>query len=398
MGMQNPIDFLVIGGGIVGISIGIEILEKYPTANVMIAEKESFLGAHASGRNSGVLHAGFYYSPDSLKAKFCREGNINLRELIKKNNIQIRETGKVVVTSNQNDEKELGKLYERGKLNGVKLELLPYNSLKNFEPLARTYENFLWSPSTAVSSPSQVIAILAAKFEGLGGVLHVGATGILVNENVVEIAGTRYRASQIVNAAGVNAIHIAHKFGAGSKYSLLPVLGVYRATNNGNLPIKTLVYPVPNPKNPFLGVHFTLTVEGKTKIGPSAIPVLGRFQYKFTSPIDLLDLQSTFKSLFSLSKRSPKDLASIVINELPRISERRLIKDSEKLVPNISKNINWEIKPPGLRAQLVDIQRGTFEQDFVVEKTGSLLHVLNAVSPGWTSSIPFAKWIVETNY
>ena len=398
MRVVNSVDFLVIGGGVVGISIGISILEKHPSAKVVVVEKENFLGAHASGRNSGVLHAGFYYSPDSLKAKFCREGNLILRNLIKENNIPLRETGKVVVTSDEVGETQLHKLYLRGKTNGVKLELLAKDKIGKFEPLASTFKNFLWSPTTAVSSPAKVIEILAAKFEHLRGVLIVGNEGKLLDENHIDIDGSRFKANQVVNAAGVNAVHIAHKFGGGMKYDLLPVLGVYRATDNHKLPIKTLIYPVPNPKNPFLGVHFTLTVEGQTKIGPSAIPVIGRFQYKIRSSIELMDLKSTTKALYSLGKNSPKELFTIISSELPRISEKRLIKDAEILVPNISKNINWEVKPPGLRAQLVNLTNGTFEQDFVIEKSGPILHVLNAVSPGWTSSIPFAKWIVNSNY
>jgi L-2-hydroxyglutarate oxidase LhgO len=161
------------------------------------------------------------------------------------------------------------------------------------------------------------------------------------------------------------------------------------------LPLQTLVYPVPNPKNPFLGVHFTLTTDHKIKIGPTAIPVIGREQYSFSDGFDLRDLQNSTSAVGALARNSLPNLISLAATEFPKIFTRNLIHNGFKLVPTVVKTASWETKRPGLRAQLVDKSTGEFEQDFVVEKTGKYVHILNAVSPGWTASIPFADWVVE---
>ena len=162
-------DVLIIGGGIIGLSIGIALLESKPSLKVIIAEKEKGLGFHASGRNSGVLHAGFYYSPNSLKAKFCREGNNELRKVAKKHGIPVRDVGKVVVARNADENVRLETLFERGVKNGVDIELKLAEELKTFEPLAVTCERFLWSPTTGVSDPKAINEALLKDFISLGG-------------------------------------------------------------------------------------------------------------------------------------------------------------------------------------------------------------------------------------
>jgi L-2-hydroxyglutarate oxidase LhgO len=393
--MQEQIDFLVIGAGIVGISIGNSLLDKFPKARVLIADKESQPGSHASGRNSGVLHAGFYYSPESLKAKFCRDGNLALNEVIARHDIPIRRTGKVVVTKNLDELPRLQKLYERGIANGVKLDLLPATDLNKFEPLAKTCGNFLWSPSTAVSDPQAVIQALARDFISKGGVLKLNTSVQVTDEQEVFLNSQKMKVEQIINAAGVNALYFAQRFGVGKQYSLLPVLGLYKTISDSQLPLQTLVYPVPNPKNPFLGVHFTLTTDHKIKIGPTAIPVIGREQYSLSDGFDLRDLQNSTSAVGALARNSLSNLISLAATEFPKIFTRNLIHNGSKLVPTVVKTASWETKRPGLRAQLVDKSTGEFEQDFVVEKTGKYVHILNAVSPGWTASIPFADWVVE---
>ncbi len=393
--MSKRYDFVVIGAGIVGLSIGNSLLERNPKAQVLIADKEKFLGAHASGRNSGVLHAGFYYSPDSLKAKFCRDGNQALRQVIDKHSIDIRNTGKVVVTRNLDELPRLQKLYDRGIQNKVDIKLLPASELPNYEPLAVTHGQFLWSPTTAVSSPQDVISALALDFVSKGGNLELGAEITLNSNQGVFLNSEKVDCLEIINAAGVNAIHIAHKFGVGNEYSLLPVLGLYKTIPDNSLPLKTLVYPVPNPANPFLGVHFTLTTDHKIKIGPTAIPVLGREQYRFAQGFDSDDLKQSISAIFALGKKSFSGLISLALTEFPKISTRNLLKGGSELVPLVSETSGWSIKEPGLRAQLVNKTTGEFEQDFIVRRKGKITHVLNAVSPGWTASIPFANWVVK---
>jgi L-2-hydroxyglutarate oxidase len=392
--MPEKYDYLIIGGGIVGLSVGLELLNKYPNARVLLVDKEEKTGLHASGRNSGVLHAGFYYSPDSLKAKFCRQGNLELREIIAADAIPLNECGKVVVAQNEEDLVRLEALFQRGITNGVNLELLPEADLAKVEPLAKTFKKFLWSPMTAVSNPEMVTEAIKNRFLKRGGQIRTNGSASFNKDGGASIDGQEIKADNIINAAGTGAIHLAHSAGVGHDYSQLPVLGLYKITPSANLPLSRLVYPVPNPKNPFLGVHFTLTVDGSVKIGPTAIPVLGREQYSFQNLPDLLDIRSSFSSLFAMMKDSPKNLINLAATELPKISLRVLTEGGAVLVPDSNSKIAWNTQKPGMRAQLVNVTTGKFEMDYVVRKHQNQVHILNTVSPGWTSSLPFARWIV----
>ena len=392
-------DVLIIGGGIIGLSIGIALLESKPSLKVIIAEKEKSLGLHASGRNSGVLHAGFYYSPDSLKAKFCRDGNKELRKVAKKHGIEVRDVGKVVVARNEDENNRIDTLFERGIKNGVDLELKSAKELELFEPLAVTHERFLWSPSTGVSDPKAINQAIMTDFVTLGGKIDFGTEVTLVQKNSeIYDSSLQYDAKHFINAAGAQSDRIARKVDVGLEYAMLPFMGVYRATEEKNLPLKRLVYPVPHPINPFLGVHFTLTVDHKVKIGPTAIPISGREQYSFTEGWSASDIGQAFKGIKSLIRGDSHDLTAILKTEWPKIIQSRLVKESTELVPSADQVKNWAKKPPGIRSQLVHLPSGKLEQDFVVRSEGNSLHILNAVSPGWTSAISFGRWIVEEFY
>lgn len=389
-------DVLIIGAGVVGLATGIALLESKPNLKVLIAEKEDTLAKHASGRNSGVLHAGFYYSPDSLKAKFCRDGNRALRQLAKKYEIPIREVGKVVVARNADENLRLETLFERGIKNGVELELLDASKLPDYEPLAITHERFLWSPTTAVSDSKAIVDAMLQEFESLGGVIHYNSKVQLTetNNEIVDSTNT-FSAKHFINAAGAQSDRIARKVGVGTEYAMLPFMGVYRATEESNLPLQRLVYPVPHPINPFLGVHFTLTIDHKVKIGPTAIPVAGREQYSFTSGWSVPDLAQALKGITSLIKGDAHDFGAILKSELPKFLEITLASESLDLVPTANRVKHWQKKPPGIRAQLVHLPTGRLEQDFVVTSLSNSTHVLNAVSPGWTSATVFGRYIIS---
>lgn len=389
-------DITIIGAGAIGLSIGNSLLESNPRLRVLILEKETSLGFHASGRNSGVIHAGFYYSPDSLKAKFCRDGNKELRKLCVRNGIPILETGKVVVTQNSQEESQLETLFERGIENGVELEMYEAAALSTFEPQAVTLNRFLWSPTTAVSHPHDVLLAMAKEFEEKGGKIEYRQNATLVeNGNEICINNVSHEARFYVNAAGTQSDRISRAVGVGLEYAMLPFMGVYRATSNHLFRLKTLVYPVPHPINPFLGVHFTLTTDGKVKVGPTAIPILGREQYSLTTGWSLSDVYQAFKGAKSLVLGDSHDVLKIVRSEWPKIIEKEIIKQASQLVPKASNLENWQKKPPGIRSQLVHLPTGKLEQDFKIIKKLNSLHVLNAVSPGWTSSIPFSRYIAE---
>jgi L-2-hydroxyglutarate oxidase LhgO len=394
--MSKKCDVLILGGGVIGLSIGISILKSNPGKKVIIAEKEDFLALHASGRNSGVLHAGFYYSPDSLKAKFCREGNKELRNLAKKYNIPVREVGKVVVARNDDENGRLEILHERGIKNGIDLEILDTSLLNKFEPLAVTHERFLWSPSTAVSDPVAIVEAMRREFQLFGGTIHYNTKiSLKIANNEICDTENKYDAQHIINAAGAQADRISRAVNVGIEYAMLPFIGVYRATQEKNLPLKRLVYPVPHPINPFLGVHFTLTIDHKVKIGPTAIPIAGREQYSPYSGWSGSDIAQALKGMTSLIKGDTHDFSEILRTEWPKIIQSLLIKESLDLVPTAGTVKYWHKKQPAIRAQLVHLPTGKLEQDFVVQNKLNSTHILNAVSPGWTCAIPFGTWITK---
>jgi L-2-hydroxyglutarate oxidase LhgO len=388
-------DVTIIGGGVIGLSVARALLHQNKTLKLAILEKELVLGTHASGRNSGVLHAGFYYSPDSLKAKFCLEGNIQLTELAARHKIPVRRVGKVVVARNKSESERIDLLYRRGITNGVKLELLPSDQLPRFEPLAKSFDRFLWSPNTAVSDPSRIIEALATEVKELGGNFFFGSRVKVDAEQRLFLNEELFKTNYLVNCSGSGADRIAHDFNVGKEFSMVPFLGVYRYVPENKLPLKTLVYPVPHPLNPFLGVHFTLTSDYKVKIGPSAIPVLGREQYKIWNKFKLRDGLDTSLGLFSLLKGEHHNVPEIIKTEVPKFLTSTLIRESSELVPSVIEVKGWKKKPPGIRSQLVNLQTGKLEQDFLVLDGNRSTHVLNAVSPGWTSCIPFGKWIAD---
>ena len=394
--MQKKCDVLIIGAGVVGLSTGIALLQSRPNLKVVIAEKELEIAKHASGRNSGVIHAGFYYSPDSLKAKFCRDGNFELRKLAKKYGIPVKDVGKVVITRNEDEDSRLNTLFDRGIANGVELEIHPEEKLKDFEPLAVTHNRFMWSPNTGISDSIAIVKAMRDEFYSLGGVIEFDSKVKIVESNgeIVD-ANNEFFFKHVVNAAGAQADRISRAVGVGSEYAMLPFMGVYRATSEKNLPLKRLVYPVPHPINPFLGVHFTLTIDGKVKIGPTAIPIAGREQYSFTEGWSGSDIAQALKGMKSLVTGDSHDFGAILKSEWPKIIQRLLVKESTELVPSAIGVRDWHRKPPGIRAQLVHLPTGKLEQDFIVTSQANATHILNAVSPGWTSSIPFGRHVAE---
>jgi len=396
--VNKEYDQIIIGAGIVGISLGLALLERDPSRKVLIIDKEGKPGIHASGRNSGVLHAGFYYSPDSLKAKFCRLGNLELRKFCKENNLQILETGKVVVCQDRQDVARLEELYRRGVANEVNIEILDSKDLEKIEPAAQTVDKFIWSPTTAVGNPEGVINKLAEKFTKSGGSFSFNTQVQLIekdNEVLVKTKTGIYSAKSIINSAGAYAADLAKQVNVGTEYVCLPFLGAYKKSKLLPVNPKRLVYPVPNPVNPFLGVHTTITLNNEIKIGPTAFPVIGKEQYKLTDVFNFKELFEFFASSTALLKSDSVDLLSLAKEEALKLFTKPLLKRTRKLSNTLDSNNDWVKYPSGIRAQIINTKTKAIEMDYIVKADKNVVHILNAVSPGWTSAIPFAHWVVE---
>jgi L-2-hydroxyglutarate oxidase LhgO len=219
-------DVAVIGGGIVGLALADAWLAAHPGSSVVVFDKEERLAEHASGRNSGVLHAGFYYAPDSLKAQLTRRGNQMLRTFCEERAVPVREVGKVVVTTSPAQVPRLDDLYARGQTNGVPLEMVDEAGLRELEPLARTHERALWSPSTAVADPVSVVEALAARVRERGGEVRLGTPVVEAGPGWIRTPYQRIEVGHTINAAGLYADRVARWFGVGEAYAMLPFKGL----------------------------------------------------------------------------------------------------------------------------------------------------------------------------
>ncbi|MSR88636.1 MAG: FAD-dependent oxidoreductase [Candidatus Margulisbacteria bacterium] len=381
---QQVTDFLIIGAGIVGITTALSLKKTYPDAKIIILEKEPKLGCHASGRNSGVIHAGFYYSPDSLKAKMTRAGNIAMKAFCEENNIPMNCCGKLVVARNEDEKNTLNLLKERGDANGVPLELISATDAKKIEPRVKTFESALWSPTTASVDPTHVLSIIAQKATDLGVEIHYNSLGY-----------KQYDAAYTINSAGLYADKIAQDFGFSKFYRILPFKGLYLYSDEPAGAINTHIYPVPNIKNPFLGVHFTLTTDNHLKIGPTAIPCLWREQYQGLDNFKFNELMEIGQRQLGLLFRGGFDFRSLAIEELKKYYRPHLVSQAAELLEGIHPSQYTRWGKPGIRAQLMNIETHTLEMDFVMEGDAKSLHILNAVSPAFTCAFPFADRIVE---
>jgi len=388
-------DFLVIGGGVIGVSIAKRLRTLHPDSSVTLIEKEESCGLHASGRNSGVLHAGFYYSPDSLKAKFTRDGNALLTSYCREKRIPLNCCGKLVVAKDATELPALEELLKRGKTNGVKLEELSEQEAKEIEPRVKTHQRALFSPTTSTVDPKAVLQAMVtdAVSDGVqikSEVAFLGKTG-----RMIQTTECRYEAGYVINAAGLYADKIARQFGFSERYRILPFKGLYLYSDEPPGALRTNIYPVPDLRNPFLGVHFTVTNEGKAKIGPTAIPALWREQYGGISRFSILEFIQIAARGLSLLGNAGFEFRRLATEEVKKYSRRRMVSLASELVEGVKLENYSKWGKPGIRAQLLDIKKRRLEMDFVLEGDERSMHVLNAVSPGFTCSLPFADYVCD---
>ena len=389
-------DYLIIGGGVVGLAIAKEIKSRFPKSTVAVLEKEPAVALHASGRNSGVLHAGFYYSPESLKAKLTRDGNERMRNFCIENGLPLLETGKVVVAQRQEDVPVLSELHRRGVANGVDVELVDPDRLAILEPLAETIDLALWSPRTAVADPAAVALALESNLRKAGVDFYFNQqVSKIKSHSLTTKNGDTFEFGHLVNAAGLYSDVMAKELGFGERYSMIPFIGLYFYAPALKGTLERHIYPTPDPRNPFLGVHFTKTAHGDVKVGPTAIPILSREQYGFFEGLKASELLGILANYPRFIGSKHHDVWSLVKTELPKLSRKHLLGQAAKLTSKIDVSKFTVPGKPGIRAQLFDKREAKLEMDFVIEGDENSTHVLNAVSPGWTSCFSFAEYVVD---
>lgn len=392
--MGHKPDVVIVGAGIVGLTLARALAKARPELRIVVLEKEALQGAHASGRNSGVVHAGIYYTPGSLKARLCTEGSKRLLAYCHERALPVRATGKVIIPTKEGDFERLDELHRRGPANGVRLEMVDRSRLLELEPAAASAERALYSPNTASINPQLVLDALVAELGTLGVTVTFGVVVTAVDAKAKQVmlsTGGRLDYGFLLNAAGSHADRLAHAMGVGSAYVLLPFRGgYYELSARAPVKIRRQVYPVPDPELPFLGVHMTVTVSGKVYVGPTARPVLGREHYGALSGIDWGELPGQVWRHAELFLTNRGGFRRHALVEVERMMKSRFVEEAQRLIPAIRPEDLLPSKKVGIRAQLYDTVKRELVMDFLVEQGPSSLHVLNAVSPGFTAAFAFA--------
>jgi L-2-hydroxyglutarate oxidase LhgO len=386
-------DFLVIGGGVVGLSIARELKRRRPGAAVVLLEKEGDCGEHASGRNSGVLHAGFYYAADTLKARLTRDGNRRLREFCAEKEIPVNRCGKLVLPRDECEDRALDELFRRAKANGVEASEVDEKTAREIEPRAKVRRRALWSPTTSVADPRRVVAALRADAEAAGVRVRAGTAWLGARGRAARTSAGDVEAGFVVNAAGLQADRVARAYGFSRRYAMLPFKGLYLYSDEKPGSLRTNLYPVPDPKYPFLGVHFTISADGRAKIGPTAIPALWREHYGGLARFSLAEFAQIARLQARMMLQS--DFRRLAREEIRKQSRARMVELAGTLAAGVRLADYTRWGKPGLRAQLVDLETGRLVSDFLWEGDGRSLHVLNAVSPGFTCCLPFADLVCD---
>lgn len=363
---------------------------------MLIVDKERDLGAHASGRNSGVLHAGIYYPRDSLKARFCVEGNRRMRAFCREHGLALRETGKVVVTTGRDQLARLRELKRRADRCGARARLVDAVELREIEPHATTCERALHSPDTAVVRPREILEALRKELAATSRVSFQWATEFLglADACTARTTAGRVRFGAFVNAAGAHADRVARAFGLAGEYRMLPFKGTYlKLRRERTFLVRGNIYPVPDLRNPFLGVHFTRSAEDTVYVGPTALPALGRESYGWRAGLngEAWAIASRQAVLFLGNPA----FRAVALTEPRKYSKAYLAREASRLVPGVEALDLLPARKVGIRAQLVHWPSKQLVMDFLVLESNNAVHVLNAISPGFTTAMPFAEHVVD---
>jgi L-2-hydroxyglutarate oxidase LhgO len=388
----TPKTFTVVGGGIVGLATAYRLGERFPDAEITVLEKENTVGRHQSGNNSGVLHAGIYYKPGSVKARLAVRGIRQMIEFCQQHAIPHEVCGKLVVATSEEELPRLNDLFERGTQNGLKrLELLGPEQMREIEPHVAGIAA-IRVPEEGIVDYAQVCATLARQIHGR---VITGAEVRRIRKNGQWIAHTsagEFASDFLVNCAGLQCDLVSEMAGLKRELRIIPFRGEYfKIRKDSQHLVRNLIYPVPDPKFPFLGVHFTRLIHGGIEAGPNAVLAFAREGYR-KGDINLKDLADalSYRGLWSFLKKYPR----MCFNELRRSFSKKLFCASlQRLVPEIRVE-DLETGGAGVRAQALT-PSGDLVQDFYILRQADSIHILNAPSPGATASLAIGDEIVN---
>ena len=387
-------DYCIIGGGIVGLATAMRLLEAQPGCSLVLLEKEDRLAAHQTGHNSGVVHAGIYYAPGSLKAQLCRNGAQAMKEFCAANNIPLDVCGKLVVATDGVELQRMAALESRAAENAIAVERLDAAALREREPNISGLGALL-VPSTGIVDYKAVCRAMADAVRKAGGDIrlstHVTAITESGNGVTVSSTGESWSARKLVACAGLQSDRLARLAGMAIDYRIVPFRGeYYRLRPERNDIVRHLIYPVPDPGLPFLGIHLTRMIDGGVTVGPNAVIGLAREGYPRLS-VNLRDI-CDFASFPGFWKTVLANRASALSELRSSLSKRNYLQQCRKYCPSLELD-DFQQSEAGIRAQAVKSD-GTLIHDFVFAETGRMLHVCNAPSPAATSSLPIADMIV----
>ena len=401
IGKQQPVsstkyDIVIIGAGIIGLATGMKLLERFPNLNLAILEKNSKEGTQQSGHNSGVIHSGIYYKPGSLKAKFCVAGRASMTQFCNENGIPVRTCGKLIVATDMAGEDRLRALEERGRANQVEgLRFVDQDEMAEIEPHVKA-RKALYAPGTGIVDYRNVTSVYADRVKSLGGSIffntELNGSKIIGLTTVLETSTGEYECSNTINSAGLHSDLVAETMGVKVDLRIIPFRGeYYKLRKESEFLVKGLIYPVPDPAFPFLGVHLTQTMKGWVEAGPNAVLAAKREGYR-KRDFSFSDFVRTiaFPGFWKMSLREWKT----GLWEINRSLRKGVFLDSlQQLVPELSSD-DLAGTGSGVRAQAVD-SAGNLIDDFRIEESRGAIHVLNAPSPGATSSLVIGEHIAN---
>jgi L-2-hydroxyglutarate oxidase len=386
-------DYAIIGGGIVGLATAAALADRFPLSHILVLEKEDHFAQHQTGRNSGVIHAGIYYKPGSLKAHLAHAGNLSMRAFCERHGIPYEVCGKIIVATQESELPLLEKLFDRGVENRVPIAKLSNEQVREQEPHVACLAGIRVF-STGITDYRAVCHALIERLRGLGTDLRVGTemlrSSFISDGHVLETTAGDFSARFLITCAGLHSDRVTMRSGTRPQVRIVPFRGeYYELRPERRYLIKNLVYPVANPNFPFLGVHFTRMIDGSVHAGPNAVLALKREGYSKLSfaPKDALEIL-TYPGFWKLAARYYRE----GVSEMLRSANKTLfLRNLQRLVPEIEAR---DLVPgdSGVRAQALRPD-GALVDDFLIEEGKNSLHVLNAPSPAATASLEIAKHI-----